>query len=161
MQINIREASLRNIKVIQELYERLLINDRQFDSTLNVDWPASNTARRYFVNRLENKDGVGFIAKMNTIDVGYLVGSIVPSYAYRTVHQVAELENMYVLEEYRCMGVGEELGKAFFRWCKNKKVLRVKVEISAGNDRALNFYKKLGFKDYVIQLEGIMEEMKT
>ena len=60
---------------------------------------------------------------------------------------------MFVLEENRSKGVGSKLLDEFFKWCKSKKVNRVKVVISSDNFQSINFHKKNGFFDYNLILE--------
>lgn len=67
--------------------------------------------------------------------------------------KVAELENTLVLEAYRGKGIGKQLFDGFVEWCKEQDVGKIKVEASAQNEGAINFYHKRGFKDYALVME--------
>ncbi len=60
---------------------------------------------------------------------------------------------MFILEEFRGKKIGKELVLEFKKWCREKKVWKVKVFVSSKNDWAINFYKKYGFEDYLVELE--------
>jgi len=66
---------------------------------------------------------------------------------------MAELDNMFVLKEFRGKGIGTKLISSFLDWCKHSKYDRVCVSASAQNTNAIKFYRKFGFKDYVTTLE--------
>jgi GNAT superfamily N-acetyltransferase len=53
----------------------------------------------------------------------------------------------------RRQGVGEALCQAFLAWCREKGCERVFVQAYTSNDVGMNFYKKMGFTEYVSELE--------
>ncbi|MGV8169046.1 MAG: GNAT family N-acetyltransferase [Candidatus Nanoarchaeia archaeon] len=98
-------------------------------------------------------DGCIIVAILNNNIVGYLCGGINKPEPYRTVKKSAELENMFVLEEYRSKGVGKKLFNEFKKWCKQHKVNIIKVTAFTANGRAIKFYRNSGFRDYTLTLE--------
>jgi len=72
---------------------------------------------------------------------------------YKNVSKLAEAENMFVLEKYRSSGVGKQLLQGFIKWCKAKGVKRIRAVASAQNIRAIEFYRREGFKDSTLALE--------
>ena len=66
---------------------------------------------------------------------------------------MAELESVYVLDEFRGRGIGRKLMDNFFVWCQEKDVERVKIEASSKNSDGIRFYKRHGFNDYDLILE--------
>jgi GNAT superfamily N-acetyltransferase len=61
---------------------------------------------------------------------------------------------MFVLEKYRGQGIGTRLFNAFFSWAKKKGAKRKLVMAYAPNSEAISFYKKQGFSDYALTMEG-------
>jgi RimJ/RimL family protein N-acetyltransferase len=59
---------------------------------------------------------------------------------------------MSVKKEYRGNGYGGEIIKALQEWFKTKKIAEVKLKVFANNLNAVNAYKKLGFKDFSIDM---------
>ena len=94
------------------------------------------------------------VASQGSTLVGYLCGGIAKPEAYRTLPVTAELENMFVLESNRSQGIGEQLVRKFFSWCKQKHVGKIVMKASAQNTRAIKFYTSQNFKPYSLVLEA-------
>lgn len=86
----------------------------------------------------------------NTI-VGYLAGSIEEKGAYNEI-QYGEINNMFVKEENRGVGIGKFLINNFKDYCKSKNISHIKVVASYKNKNAIEFYHKNGFEEFDITL---------
>ena len=80
------------------------------------------------------------------VDGGKIIGYGITARSYSTEFggECIWLEDIYVAAEYRGLGVGSE----FVRFVQTRhpdKLLRLESE--ADNDKALAFYKRLGFKE--------------
>ena len=149
--IVIRKAILDDLETIQQLnYELFVLESNNFDDTLIVDWSLSDDGRQYFISSINND--ITLVAVVNNKIVGYIIGSLDTEGAYNNIKQ-AELNNMYVLEEYRSIGVGgrlfDELKKLFIE----NGMQEVKVVADCKNVKAVNFYKKNGFSESEITLK--------
>ncbi|HLC89575.1 MAG TPA: GNAT family N-acetyltransferase, partial [Patescibacteria group bacterium] len=76
--------------------------------------------------------------------IGYLVGWVWIKRAWRPV-KTAELENMFVLPDFRSQGAGKTLIKEFLTWCQAKKVKSVEVWAEFDNELGKKFYQDNGF----------------
>lgn len=149
--IVIRKAILDDLETIQQLnYELFVLESNNFDDTLIVDWSLSDDGRQYFISSINND--ITLVAVVNNKIVGYIIGSLDTEGSYNNIKQ-AELNNMYVLEEYRSIGVGgrlfDELKKLFIE----NGMQEVKVVADCKNVKAVNFYKKNGFSESEITLK--------
>ena len=87
--------------------------------------------------------------------LGYLACGIREhSIPFRKHNVLAELKNMFVLQEYRGKGIGTALYDAFLTWCKEHRVGRIRVVASAQNVAGIDFYRKKGLSDYDLALEA-------
>ena len=84
--------------------------------------------------------------------VGYLVGSLNTEGSYNNIKQ-AELNNMYILEEYRGMNIGSKLFAKLKDICLKNSIEEIKVVADYKNINAINFYKKNGFNEAEITLK--------
>lgn len=66
--------------------------------------------------------------------------------------KIAEIDNLFIEEEYRNMQIRTMLIDKFKELCKEKGVDTIKVNASAPNEKALQFYRKNGFKEHDITL---------
>ncbi len=153
MKVKIRLARENELKAIQDLNYQLFVHDKEHDPLLNMDWPYESEGTKYFKSRISEKEGVCFVAIVDNKVVGYLAGSVTPSYPYRIIKKQTELENTLVLAEYRSQRIGEQLFEQFIHWSEEQGAERIKVSTAAGNTRAISFYHRVGFEDYGLELE--------
>ena len=150
--MNIRKATAKDLKAVQKLNKMLFDKEiADFDPTLNSEWSFGKDGTSYFKKRIA--EGSVFVAVDNKSIVGYLAGGIEKLESWRTIKKLAVVESMFVLEEYRSQGIGKQLFNEFIKWCKSKKIKRIKVVASAQNTKGIEFYRKNGFKDYDLTLE--------
>lgn len=153
MEITIKEATLEDMNTVQQL--NLLLFEKEYDEydkSLNMEWTFGDEGTDYYKKRIEN--GFIAIAIVDGKNVGYICGGLKKAEAYRKLPKVAELENMFVLDEFRSKGVGSVLYEEFLFWCRENNVGKVRVEATTQNSRAIRFYQKNGFKDYTLILES-------
>jgi ribosomal protein S18 acetylase RimI-like enzyme len=152
-EIKIRTAILKDLNDILNLSSKLISYDYALDRTIDVTWPNSLGGISYFKTQIMAADGLVLVAESDSKIVGFLVGEFVAPLSYRKVQHLAELSEIFVLEEFRGLGIGAMLIKEFLTWCKEKGAERIRVEVSAGNESAIKLYKKLGFYAFDIILE--------
>jgi len=156
--ILIRKANIGDIESILKLSSDLFKKEyKEYDKSLNLEW-TYNEGKKYFKDRIVKKDGFVEVAEAKGRIIGYLCGGISERKFYRIKAKYAELENMLVEESFRGSGTGTRLTEYFINWCKENKVDYVSVTASAGNNQTINFYRKLGFKDYNLTLEMVAEK---
>ena len=152
----IRKASIKDLEHILRLNHELFKEEfKKFDKTLNLNWTYSKKAKKYFRERVTKRNGFVEIVENNGKIIGYLCGGISEQlfYFYRQKAKHAELENMMIDKKFRGKNLGTKLSKNFMKWCEKNKIDYISVDASAGNEKTLNFYRKLGFKDYDLTLE--------
>lgn len=156
MESKIKSATIEDLKRVQELNLMLFEKEyAEFDNTLNCKWTFGEDGTEYFKSRIIEDDGCVFVAVVDDEIVGYLAGGLMDNKkTYRVLPNSAELENTFVLDNRRGMGIGQKLFEAFKDWCKSKDVKRLRVVASAQNVGGINFYKKNGFSDYNLILES-------
>ncbi len=155
MDIKIEAAKIENLKDIQGLNSKLFAKEyKDYDQLLKLDWPFGSEGTQYFTDRISKPDGCVFVAKVDNKTVGYLAGGLTQRETYRNLPICAELENTFILDDYRSKGIGSRLYAEFLGWCKTKNVHKIVVEVSAQNELGLNFYRKNSFKDFSMILEA-------
>ncbi|HBV68124.1 MAG TPA: GNAT family N-acetyltransferase [Clostridiales bacterium] len=95
------------------------------------------------------KDGDAcYVALDGNIIAGYLIA--VREKYIRTKHVAGII--IGILEEYCGNGIGYEMFNHLFKWADTNGVKRLELLVIAENIRAINLYKKLGFR-----IEGVRE----
>ncbi|MEI7961362.1 MAG: GNAT family N-acetyltransferase [archaeon] len=154
--ITIRKATIKDLKSIQDLNLLLFKKEyAEYDKLLDLDWTFGKAGTEIFAKCIVEEEKCAFVAEHNKKVIGYLTGSSTPKtkYSYRKINKYGEINSMFVEEKYRNKDIGSKLVKEFFDWCKLQKVDKIKVEATALNTKAIEFYKNSGFKEYTIWLE--------
>jgi len=118
--LNIRKATLEDVEIIQNLNNLLCKYEVEngYDTYID-DWSLSETSAEYFRNLIQ--DQFVIVAEIEREIIGYLAGSIYNNETYSYYEgKTAELENMFVKEEFRKYGVGTKLVNTFVEWCQKK-----------------------------------------
>lgn len=154
MVIKLREANINDLNSIRLLNKKLFLEEfERYDKTINCEWPLSEEGNNFYTERILGPNGCAFVLIENEKIIGYLVGSLSKDEFYRCINNFAELDDMFILPEYRNKGYGGMLYEEFIRWCKSKNVKCLKVLVTAKNKEAIQFYKKKGFEDHNVTLE--------
>lgn len=158
--ILIRRADIGDLENILRLNSDLFKKEhKEFDKSLNLEWTYSE-GKKYFEDRIVKKDGFVEVAEVKGKIIAYICGGISERNFYRKKAKYAELENMFVEESFRGVGIGTKLTKNFINWCKDNKIDYISVTASAQNKQTVDFYRKLDFKDYSLTLEMIIKSQK-
>lgn len=154
MQAEIRKASIEDLNTIQELSIKLSEKEaEEFDSTIDPEWNSTEEATEYFRERITEENSFAMVAEDDGQVTGYAIGAITEAEEYREDLEIAELETMYILPEYRSQGIGTELMEQFTSWSEEKDANRLRVEATAQNEGTIRFYRENGFEDYALTLE--------
>ena len=147
----IKRAKLDDLYEIQSLNNELFnIELKNYDNSLKENWPISIDGEDYFRGKILND--IVLMACLKDEPIGYLAGTLKTQYSYNKTIQ-AEIDNMCLKEEYRHLGIGKKLVKAFMDICIDSGINEIKVVASFGNKLAVHFYKELGFEESEITLK--------
>jgi len=75
-------------------------------------------------------------------------------YCIASVDQgIGEVDSLYVLPSCQGSGLGQALMERALAWLKDQGCSRIRVAVAQGNEQALGFYEKFGFKPRFTVLE--------
>ncbi|MDP3764369.1 MAG: GNAT family N-acetyltransferase [bacterium] len=156
MELTIRKATLDDLAEISKLNLELFNVQHKFDPTANLNWTMSPDGQEYFKTRISAEDSFTEVAEDKSGQlVGYIFGAIFKRQPWRVEGKYAELESIYIKPEHQVAGLGAKLTSDFINWCRQNKVNYISVIPTSKNEKAIKFYRKLGFSDYdlVMQLK--------
>ena len=80
-------------------------------------------------------------------------------YCISTISQdlIGEVDSLFVKEEARKYGIGDELIRRALEWLESNNVKKKIITVASGNENVINFYNKYGFKKRRIVLELVEE----
>jgi diamine N-acetyltransferase len=77
--------------------------------------------------------------------VGYCVATV-------DLHNVAEVDSLFIDEDCRSSGIGTELVRRTLMWIESEKPASTMVNVAVGNESAFGFYRQFGFYPRVTTL---------
>ena len=122
--------------------------------------PETLLSRGTYLNILEDKNALLIIAELDNKPIGLLYAIIESdedddvTYGY---HRVS-VEEISVHPDYRNHNIGTALMKEVENWAKDNKIADLTSLVYAFNQKAVNFYKKNGYKPYSIKINKKLSE---
>lgn len=151
--IKFRKADIRDLNDILRLnFELFRKESKEYDNSLNLKWTYKD-GKKIFTDIILKKNGFVEVAEIKDKIVGYLCGGITKRKFHRKKRRYAELRNMLIEGPYRKKGIGSQLLRDFINWCSQNKVDYIAVTAFAKNEKAIDFYRNLGFRDYSLTME--------
>ncbi len=133
----IKELSLDQAELIEPLWQQL--NTLHHSKSVHFKDHFAGFTFSERIEQLKARDSIKiFLALVNTKKVGYCLCSI---------HgDTGEIDSIYIDETQRKSGLGRHLVNKSLQWFKANGIEQFTVSIAHGNEEAIPFYKKFGFK---------------
>ena len=80
-----------------------------------------------------------------------LDNKVVAKMKYSIIYDRMELDDIFVLEEYRNKGIGNKLMSYLVSVAISEKVVNITLEVRNSNEIARNMYKKFGFREVALR----------
>lgn len=153
MEVKFRKATLEDIKILQTLkYKLYKYEDDNFCDINNPQWVKTDDCTKNFKKLISAPDSTVIIAVLNNEIVGFVTGEVFDAPKHKRIRVDSELMSLYVAKEHRNKKIGALLVEEFVKWAKSKNADQVKIEPYYNNEKAIKFYKREGFDDYVVML---------
>jgi ribosomal protein S18 acetylase RimI-like enzyme len=117
-----------------------------YDSVYTISPDAEKIMRRFLADLSSSSHSCLFVAESGGAVIGFLSGELregSPAFKPKTW---AAVEDVYVLPDYRSLGVGRGLFEEFGEWARQRGASGVSLQVAAGNTRARKLYEELGFR---------------
>lgn len=143
----IRKAKVTDFEAIVVLAKQLWETEKPFDSNLTDNYYESTEGRESLLKDIKSRKRFFMIAEIDSKVVGFVDGNIIKNDGvYR--EDVAYLNRIAVLNDYRGLGIGARLIDEFKLVVKENNCGAIKINAFMSNKPAVNLYKKKGFEDY-------------
>jgi GNAT superfamily N-acetyltransferase len=149
--ITIRPARQDEVQTLQNLNDKVFIDNHQYDDDLDMNWAQSAKGRKYFTELLYNPQARCLIAEEDGKSIGYIAAA--PKHVSFRKNTYLEIGDMGVIPDYRSQGVGTLLMQECLKWGKAHGFHKVFVNAYFANTSAIAFYKRNGFAEIDVSLE--------
>lgn len=135
------------------------INKSHGDSVLDLMSEGLEYNRKYDPQMYKNVSSKDFKNKINELGHNSLVlvaeiDNMVVGYILGTIKEMKEktgiINDLVVSQKYRRKGIGKHLVEEMVKYFKNKKCVKVQLNVFEHNKAAIKAYSKYGFQRHVI-----------
>lgn len=144
MRYNIRTIREDEDTLLDILFAKLLQSERLYDTNIKDNL----TINGFFKKRTNDKDAILLVADVDNKIVGYIYGYVHSDNKIK-IELESYIESLFVEEEYRNQGIGQELLNRFIEESKDRGVKYIFIENKVGNETAQFLYKKLNFNIFI------------
>jgi ribosomal protein S18 acetylase RimI-like enzyme len=136
--MNLRPADKFDLPLLARWNHRM-IRDQRHRNPMNVA-----QLRRRMAGWLRNKEYEALIFEEGPVPLGYVL--------FRKEKDRIYLRQLFIDRPYRRKGFGQKAMKVLFTrvWPRKSRVV---LEVLIHNDRAIRFWKSVGFKEYSLTME--------
>lgn len=140
--VEYREIDVGELESLRPLWEQLNAYHARIAGRFSGDFESYTFDER--IRRLvAEKSDLHILVAEN--EDGHRIGYAIGSIAEAGTRRRGELDSIFVEEEYRGGGIGEELARRILEWVDSHEPHSVVIAVVTGNERALPFYERLGF----------------
>lgn len=136
--LKIRNAILKDIKSITEIYNEAIVNT---NATFDTEKKTINEMKEWFKDH-DPKNPI-IVAEKDNVIVGW--GALSKYDDKKAYSNTAEL-SLYVLKDYQEKGIGKNLMNNLLKEGKKADIHAVIARITEGNDVSIYLHKEFGFK---------------
>lgn len=156
IKIEIRKAKNMDIDCLINLYGQLIDYECQYYYFLRNFKDFNNKAisclKEDFLNWIKDDKHNVMVATFENKIVGLIHGHIKDSYFY--IGRILELVELVVDEEYRHIGIAQQLYDELINWGKQNKTEEIHLSVFHKNDNAVKFYKKNRLNQHSMKMKG-------
>jgi ribosomal protein S18 acetylase RimI-like enzyme len=158
--MNIRNANLKDIDSLMELNQDLIdihndILKKQKPEHLKDFEEKENSKRvikRFIKKLIRSKKGYVIVAEENDKIIAYLIAMVEKNIPIFTLKKYVEISDLFVKEEFQGKKIGLKLVQLCISWAKQNNFEKIVLKVFPNNKNAVEFYKKIGFSDFFVEM---------
>ena len=144
----IRRVNIDDYNSVIELYKQLYDAEKVYDSNIIDKYIVDEKQEAKIKKRIKSRKEIFLVTEKDNKIVGLIDGYIIESIYFK--EKVSYLDHICVDKKYRNDQIGTKLINEFTAISKKKGAKYIKLNAFEKNNKAVNLYKKLGFKEYSI-----------
>lgn len=153
MDVEIRKAKKGDVQQIKKLdtFGEILSNCSPLDE-LDPEFKPKKDERNYYEKFILGRNKWCYVAESNNELLGFILFNVENRERYWKIKKVGYLDLVVVDKKARGKGISRLLVKKAYEIFKEKKLDYAKLSVQTDNDFAHNIWKKLGFRDFRVDM---------
>jgi len=143
-----RKATLEDIPILLDFEQGIIKAERPFDPTIKD----SKISYYNIAELINNEDSEVFVVEKNNQIVASGYAKIKGDRHYLKHDKIGYLGFMFVHKEHRGQGLNKLIINELLKWCKERSIFEIRLDVYEDNLTAIKAYKKVGFKKHMINM---------
>lgn len=155
MNPKVRKATLSDLPTLLEFEQGVINAERPMDPTIK-----DGDISYYDISELlTNNESDVFVVEMNNEIVACGYAKIKDDRHYLKHSKIGYLGFMFVPEKYRGKGLNKLIVDVLLKWCKERDIFEIRLDVYDQNPSAIKAYEKVGFKKHMIAMRLDIENL--
>jgi len=155
--LEVRIASSDDIESMVNLWLESAQYHGQIDSRLQFAPDAAEATRNYFASQVPLDNFIAFIASRGDEDIGFIEARVMEKPPIHLIRKIGFIGALFVKPEERRKGVGSHLYENVQDWFMEQKIVKYRLAVASMNAVGIEFWRKLGYKQLILQMELLNE----
>jgi ribosomal protein S18 acetylase RimI-like enzyme len=149
-QLNIRKANLVDIKQLQEISIQTFTETYSaFNTQKNIDLYISDSlSLSQLTYEIKNISSAFYLVFLENSLIGYLKINLPGAQTELIDSKSIEIERIYLIKKQQGKGFGENLIDFVIQIASSEHLYRIWLGVWSKNEKAIDFYKKIGFTEF-------------
>lgn len=144
----VRKATLEDLPVLMEFMEGLVNAERPMDPSIK-----EGKVIYYDLSEImSNKESDLYVVELNNELVASGYAKIKDDRPYLKHKKQGYLGFMFVPEKHRGNGYNKLIMDALLKWCKDRNIIEIRLDVYQDNPSAIRAYEKAGLKKHLITM---------
>jgi RimJ/RimL family protein N-acetyltransferase len=144
----VREATEKDLPVLMKFMDGLVNAERPMDPTIK-----EGKVIYYDLSEImENKESDLYVVELNNELVASGYAKIKGDRSYLKHTKQGYLGFMFVPEKHRGNGYNRLIMDALLKWCEERNVFEIRLDVYEDNPSAIRAYEKIGLKKHLITM---------
>ncbi|MGY5860676.1 MAG: GNAT family N-acetyltransferase [Candidatus Thorarchaeota archaeon] len=148
-----RVATIDDLDSIVSLWRESTAYHEEIEDRFQYSSDAAKWTENYFSTQLPKDSFILFIANTDDDVVGFIEAVVMEKPPIHVHRKIGFIMSLFVRPQYRQKGVGSHLWSLTYDWLMKQKVTKFQLAVAAMNPNAIEFWKKLGFKELMFRME--------
>jgi len=144
----VRKATLEDLPVLMEFMDGLVNAERPMDPTIK-----EGKVIYYDLSKImANKESDLYVVELNNELVASGYAKIKDDRPYLKHKKQGYLGFMFVPEKHRGNGYNKLIMDALLKWCEDRNIFEIRLDVYQDNPSAIKAYEKAGLKKHLITM---------
>ena len=144
----VRKATAEDLPVLMEFMKGLVEAERPMDPTIKD----GHVVYYDLSEIMANDESDLFVVELNKELVASGYAKIKDDRHYLKHSKQGYLGFMFVPEKHRGNGYNKLIMETLLKWCKDRKIFEIRLDVYENNPSAIRAYEKLGFYKHMINM---------